>query len=298
MGRELCLSLKMKCHTAARRVAKTPIPRASVKRRAQPTQVSKITTAKPAGDPSRSAKLPITAVSTASTSNVPVPIPRSKPAIAKAEPSEVAPATEPIKKPVIQPASVDLPPLVPEADCFASLRSAKVVFDTMPAQAGTGDCHVDEPVRLHAVQTLNGMITLPDSPVFNCRFALQFALWLSDTGAAIVSSHLNSPLAKVSTGPGYQCRGRNGDSSAKLSEHGFGNAVDITTLTTADGRTVQISDAINSASPSFETLRGLRTAACGYFTTVLGPGANAAHASHFHFDLGMHGKSANYRICE
>jgi hypothetical protein len=42
----------------------------------------------------------------------------------------------------------------------------------------------------------------------------------------------------------------------------------------------------------------LRTTACGYFTTVLGPGSNLAHATHYHFDLGVHGKSGNYRICE
>jgi hypothetical protein len=74
--------------------------------------------------------------------------------------------------------------------------------------------------------------------------------------------------------------------------------VDITTLTTADGRQIQVSDALNPASSSFQVLRALRTAACGYFKTVLGPGANAAHASHFHLDMGMHGKSGNYRICE
>jgi hypothetical protein len=45
-------------------------------------------------------------------------------------------------------------------------------------------------------------------------------------------------------------------------------------------------------------MRALRISGCGYFTTVLGPGANAAHAEHFHFDLGIHGKSGNYRICE
>jgi hypothetical protein len=45
-------------------------------------------------------------------------------------------------------------------------------------------------------------------------------------------------------------------------------------------------------------LSGLRTSACGYFTTVLGPGSNAAHKNHLHFDLGQHGKSGKYRICE
>ena len=42
----------------------------------------------------------------------------------------------------------------------------------------------------------------------------------------------------------------------------------------------------------------LRTSACGYFTTVLGPGSNEAHKNHLHFDLALHGKSDNYRICQ
>jgi hypothetical protein len=32
-------------------------------------------------------------------------------------------------------------------------------------------------------------------------------------------------------------------------------------------------------------LNKVRAEACGYFTTVLGPGYNRAHANHFHFDL-------------
>jgi hypothetical protein len=42
----------------------------------------------------------------------------------------------------------------------------------------------------------------------------------------------------------------------------------------------------------------MRQAACGWFTTVLGPGADAAHAEHVHFDVLRHGASDNYRICE
>jgi hypothetical protein len=42
----------------------------------------------------------------------------------------------------------------------------------------------------------------------------------------------------------------------------------------------------------------LRMTACGYFTTVLGPGADPQHETHLHLDMLMHGGSANYRICE
>ena len=42
----------------------------------------------------------------------------------------------------------------------------------------------------------------------------------------------------------------------------------------------------------------VRTAACGWFTTVLGPGSDAFHASNMHLDIELHGSSGSYRICE
>ena len=38
--------------------------------------------------------------------------------------------------------------------------------------------------------------------------------------------------------------------------------------------------------------------ACGYFTTVLGPGSDPAHADHLHFNSALHGATPNYRICQ
>lgn len=183
-------------------------------------------------------------------------------------------------------------------DCERGLRDSKVRFDTLTAPYGDGTCVVVEAVRLHAVETPSGVVSLPEGPVFNCRFARQFATWISETGSAVVLAQTNRRLERVSTGPGYDCRHRNGDSSGKMSEHAAGNAVDITTMTVDGGATIRMADAIDPNSTSFAVLRALRTTACGYFTTVLGPGANEAHREHYHFDLGVHGKSGNYRICE
>lgn len=299
--RNFCHSLKLKC--AASGTARKA-PSRNTSKSAAPLPDKQVTkAAAPADTP-------------AEKSTTIVPIPRSKPAAigtesksVKADAQAVAnplPEEKPGKKVAIlvppQKEMTNTPkkisPAVPDNDCLASLRNSGVEFETIMTSVGNGACHVNTPVKLHAVQTRAGKIALPDAPILNCRFARQFALWLSDTGASLVSTQLDVKLAKVSTGPGYECRGRNGDSSAKLSAHAFGDAVDITTITTADGRSIQISDAANPASPSFQVLRGLRTTACGYFSTVLGPGSNTAHASHFHLDMEMHGKSRNYRICQ
>ncbi len=312
LGHDLCYALKLKCHTTTRPSQKKPPPRRAVKSIAQ-RPLSQTTMAETAStDVDHTPKHDVGSAKSVNPPKSLIPIPRSKPsfsiprqvaaetvvAVPKDKPDQIKSTVPAPKEETFEIATRELPPSFPGDDCLASLRSSKVNFEVMVAPVSSENCHVDEPVRLHAIPTTAGTVVLPDSPILNCRFARQFSLWLSDTGAAVVFSHLNKNLAKVSTGPGYQCRGRNGDSSAKLSEHAFGNAVDITMMTTVDGQTVQVADAINLASPSFQVLRGLRTTACGYFSTVLGPGTNQAHATHFHFDMAMHGKSQNYRICE
>ncbi|MGQ0483793.1 MAG: extensin-like domain-containing protein [Hyphomicrobiales bacterium] len=294
VGQNLCKSLDLKCRKskkAARDSRKTKKPGPSPVARPKPVEASAPVAPKaprltpvPRPKPSRLASKPPEAV----PAPIPPPLPKAKP------PRAVALLPAAPQKPVVS----DPESAISGGQCLAALRTSNVEFDTVATPVSNGSCLVDVPVRLHAVPAPRGRVVLPDKPILNCRFARQFALWLSDAGAAVVAAQMNTPLAKVSTGPGYECRGRNGDGSAKLSEHAFGNAVDITTIATADGRTIQISDAIVTTSPAFNLLRGLRTTACGYFSTVLGPGADAAHASHFHFDMGLHGKSLTYRVCQ
>jgi hypothetical protein len=182
--------------------------------------------------------------------------------------------------------------------CLQQLRVLGADFTVPAVNVDSGKCHVQNPVNLHSVKAQQNSIKLPEAPLLNCKFALQFSKWLSESGAPILAAQLNTPLEKISTGPGFECRGRNGDGSAKTSEHGFGNAIDISTLRMHDGKVLNVQDAANSNSATNAILHGLRASACGYFTTVLGPGSNSAHEKHFHFDLGVHGKSGNYRICE
>ena len=155
-----------------------------------------------------------------------------------------------------------------------------------------------DPVQLTSIATLLGPIELPGKPILRCTFALQFSTWVSSIAAPVVAGLSETKLEAISTDPGFQCRNRNGDASGKISEHAFGNAIDIDGLVLSNGKRIEISDAGITDNPDLPLLAALRTSACGYFTTVLGPGSNAAHESHFHFDLGKHGKSGDYRICE
>lgn len=78
-------------------------------------------------------------------------------------------------------------------------------------------------------------------------------------------------------------RGRDG---AKLSEHAFANALDWSALTLADGTRIEVRAHDAATEPrAFGLISTLHARACGPFATVLGPGADADHADHFHFDL-------------
>jgi hypothetical protein len=182
--------------------------------------------------------------------------------------------------------------------CQSVLKSMGGEF-SVPAELEISDeCQVLDPVQLTSLSTSLGTIEFPGKPILKCEFALQFFTWAGSIAAPVVAGLSNAKLAAISTSTGYECRNRYGNSSGKISEHGFGNAIDIDGLVLSNGRRIEISDAAISEHPDRGLLAALRTSACGYFTTVLGPGSNAAHESHFHFDLGKHGSSGNYRVCE
>jgi hypothetical protein len=183
-------------------------------------------------------------------------------------------------------------------DCRDQLARLGADFSVSEDIRGTGVCHVTKPVQLRSVMTSSGRVKLPGTPLLNCAFAQQFVVWLSDVAAPLIAGAGGAKLSSLSTGTSYQCRTRNGDLSGKMSEHAFGNAVDIAGITLTDQRRIEITAVSDPLDRDHRLLAALRASACGYFSTVLGPGSDAAHASHFHFDLGVHGADGKYRICE
>ena len=94
----------------------------------------------------------------------------------------------------------------------------------------------------------------------------------------------------------YSCRGMNGDPNAHISEHAFGNALDIAAFTLADGRKIIVKDGWHGSAEEQGFLHDVQGAACEVFTTVLAPGSNAFHYDHMHVDLMR--RSSRRSICE
>jgi len=154
-------------------------------------------------------------------------------------------------------------------------------------------------VRLKAVPVPSKpetAVRLADQPILACRFADRLGHWIGDLVAPLVVGTKQIELKAVRTGPGFECRNRNRAQTGKLSAHAEGLAIDIAGFELANGSTLWIKPEAGAAP--VPALASLRTAACGWFTTILGPGSDEAHHDHLHVDIQQHGSSDRYRICQ
>jgi hypothetical protein len=181
--------------------------------------------------------------------------------------------------------------------CLADLLAQEILFEPLGGVA-LEECTLEGAVKLLGVETEFGSVSISGEPTLLCSFARQFAGWVGDVGAPLTLAYTGQRLAVIETGPGFICRTRYDRDDEVLSEHAKGNAIDIAAFVLADQTRIPVRNDPSDSAMSRDLIRTLRTTACGYFTTILGPGSNASHADHLHFDLGLHGKTANYRICE
>jgi hypothetical protein len=183
------------------------------------------------------------------------------------------------------------------AACVSALRSDKVVFEELGAAKDEG-CELSGAVRLVSVATPFGDVAIAGKPTMLCSFARQFSAWSRDVAAPLTLAYTGQRLAEIAAGSAFACRARYDKPGAVPSEHAKGDAIDILSFGLADNGRIRVKEPESDIPQAHDLVRALRTTACGYFTTVLGPGSDSFHADHLHFDTGLHGGTTNYRICE
>jgi hypothetical protein len=176
--------------------------------------------------------------------------------------------------------------------CLARLRTLGVVFTEEEPIDPSGACHVDHPLK---VTSIGSAIEITADAIMTCDAAEALARWAKDVLLPAAKQHLEAVPSEIAQASTYVCRPRNNQTGAKLSEHAHANAVDVASVSFSDREPVAVGVASADASEkAFE--RAIRAGACAYFTTVLGPGSDAAHANHLHFDLAE--RRGGHRLCE
>ena len=129
-----------------------------------------------------------------------------------------------------------------------------------------------------------------------CPIVSALDRWLVDSVQPAAQRWFGARVVEIKQISAYSCRGMNGNANAHISEHAFGNALDIAAFTLADGRRVTVREGWHGLPEEQGFLRDVEAAACQQFSTVLAPGSNAYHYDHIHVDL-MRRESGSV-ICE
>ncbi len=178
---------------------------------------------------------------------------------------------------------------VPDVDCAVDPRQfaeAEKIKDFGNGHA----CGVRNAWRLSSI---NG-VRLSQPAVVNCAVANTMSQWITQSLQPAAESRLGERVTEITVPSAYACRTRNSVRGAKISEHAFGNAMDVSGFKLESGDYVAVEQGWFGGRKVRKFLAQIRGAACGPFKTVLGPGTDSHHADHLHFDLKPHRNGGAY----
>ncbi len=236
------------------------------------------------------------------------------------------------------------------------MLAGKPIEYTLAEPHERSPCVIAAPVRVTKVGS--DAVRLKPGVLIDCRLAVALVEWVDRVVQPAAREVFGLPVKEIVSASGYVCRPRNNQTGAKLSEHAFGKAIDISGFEIGGGRMVTVaadwnepasamaaatvgkspetrkhksgptkqvvragaplgpaapdasksqqkrpsplpsegapSEGAIAAKPS-QFLKTVHKGACGLFSTVLGPEADAFHRDHFHLDLSGRSSAA---ICE
>ncbi len=179
-----------------------------------------------------------------------------------------------------------------EAVCLSKgLVEESSVIHAFHEMDGPGICGLTHPFKVTALA--GGSVVLNATQTLDCPMIAALDRWVREVVQPAANARFGEPVVRINSMGSYSCRGINNMSGANLSEHAFGNAIDIGGFVLASGRELNIMRGFNGADEQERAfLHEAHAGACSYFTTVLGPGYNIFHYNHFHVDLAMHGSTS------
>jgi hypothetical protein len=141
------------------------------------------------------------------------------------------------------------------------------------------------PSRPPQIVGATAAVAIKPTATLACPIVSALDQWLAGTVQPAAMHWFGQPVVEIRQISSYSCRGMNGNPRARISEHAFGNALDIAAFTLADGRRITVKNGWHGKPEEQGFLRDVQAGACKRFTTVLAPGYNVYHYNHIHVDL-------------
>lgn len=164
---------------------------------------------------------------------------------------------------------------------------ASIRGEVVGPHPGNGACGIESAVRVKSVAG----VQLSTPALIDCPTAQALKTWVED-GVQPAIGNSGGGVASLQVAAHYVCRTRNHQPGARLSEHSFGRAIDISGFGLRDGSDITVLTDWGSSAYG-QQLRAMWRAACGPFGTVLGPESDRFHRTHFHMDTAVY-RSGSY----
>jgi hypothetical protein len=169
--------------------------------------------------------------------------------------------------------------------CFATLARSEVAFSRQQYPMNDRGCGFDDGVLLTKQSVSYG-----GGVLLRCAAAASLVLWERHVLQQEAERVMGKKVSAIRSFGTFSCRNVNHQKQGRLSQHATANALDIASFTFEDGSTASVLKDWGKGERG-QFLRGVRDGACRFFGGVLSPDYNAAHANHFHFDMGW------WKIC-
>lgn len=164
--------------------------------------------------------------------------------------------------------------------CRQALTSAGIGFSEFDDTLNQSRCQPEGTLVLQRSATPYSAAPLRMS----CHQLAALYVWETQIVRPQAERLFGSPLRQVQTYGTFSCRNIAG--TRRLSEHASANAIDIYGFALEDGRDISVLRDWQSDEVEGLFLDRIHRGACGLFSVTLGPDYNAAHADHFHLDMG------------
>ena len=162
--------------------------------------------------------------------------------------------------------------------CTGALNAAEVEYRLLPDKTANG-CALEDRVVLDQSKY---PYSAPVRPT--CRMAAALVMWEENVVEPAAREHLGSGISRIDHMGIFNCRNIAG--SSRRSQHASANAIDIGGFRLENGERVSVLNDWGKGTDKSRFLRAIRDGSCDIFRGVLGPDYNAAHANHFHLDMG------------
>lgn len=165
------------------------------------------------------------------------------------------------------------------ARCRQALDDAGLTFAEAPDRS-QGFCSTANSLRFG-----DAMLS-PRGPVMRCDLALNYAVWRHHIVEPAARRTLGADLARVEHLGTYACRTMYSQEGGRPSNHATASALDVAGFRLKGGGHVSVRRDYEDPGPKGQFLREVKAGACRLFGTTLTPDYNAAHADHYHLDMG------------